>query len=72
MYTLHIAQCNCISLDHSVTVLLFTADYPNLDQLRIAKKDKELRENILKSAKQNYSPMEVCCYLCLCASLVFE
>jgi len=36
-----------------------TADYPNLDQLRLAKMDKELRENILKSAKQSYAPAEV-------------
>lgn len=38
---------------------MIAADYPNLDQLRIAKGEKELREDILKSAKQNYTPAEV-------------
>jgi len=47
-----------------------TADYPNLDQLRLAKMDKELRENILKSAKQSYAPAEVCAVDFLKLSLI--
>ncbi|XP_067931389.1 uncharacterized protein [Watersipora subatra] len=36
-----------------------SADYPNLDQLRIAKSEKKLREAILKSSKQNYTSPEL-------------
>ena len=36
-----------------------TADYPNLDQLRIQKHQRDERERVLKSARQNYAPMEV-------------
>lgn len=48
LYCIYLIHCYC-----------FTAEYPNLDQLRLAKNEKELRENILKSAKQNYAPKEV-------------